>query len=213
MVKRELSGRVHFKLNIEKGIINMETLKEINAHLDKLIAEDIKVITNAENELQKVNERIQKAKDQMASAEESMNEKEYIKAKSDLATATNAKEMYEKRVEKVSNVPLVTVDEYKTMINQLQTLEDERQEEYKAKVKKLMHQIEEVCSEARESINETNKVMDKLTYDVLKTTGLSEYQRQLHGVYHNWNRNNEPEIGYLYNSVLSKTWLMKEEVK
>ena len=32
----------------------METLKEINAHLDKLIAEDIKVITNAENELQKV---------------------------------------------------------------------------------------------------------------------------------------------------------------
>ena len=191
----------------------METLKEINAHLDKLIAEDIKVITNAENELQKVNERIQKAKDQMASAEESMNEKEYIKAKSDLATATNAKEMYEKRVEKVSNVPLVTVDEYKTMINQLQTLEDERQEEYKAKVKKLMHQIEEVCSEARESINETNKVMDKLTYDVLKTTGLSEYQRQLHGVYHNWNRNNEPEIGYLYNTVLSKTWLMKEEVK
>ena len=149
----------------------------------------------------------------MASAEESMNEKEYIKAKSDLATATNAKEMYEKRVEKVSNVPLVTVDEYKTMINQLQTLEDERQEEYKAKVKKLMHQIEEVCSEARESINETNKVMDKLTYDVLKTTGLSEYQRQLHGVYHNWNRNNEPEIGYLYNAVLSKTWLMKEEVK
>ena len=191
----------------------METLKEINAHLDKLIAEDIKVITNAENELQKVNERIQKAKDQMASAEESMNEKEYIKAKSDLATATNAKEMYEKRVEKVSNVPLVTVDEYKTMINQLQTLEDEQQEEYKAKVKKLMHQIEEVCSEARESINETNKVMDKLTYDVLKTTGLSEYQRQLHGVYHNWNRNNEPEIGYLYNAVLSKTWLMKEEVK
>lgn len=191
----------------------METLKEINAHLDKLIAEDIKVITNAENELQKVNERIQKAKDQMASAEESMNEKEYVKAKSDLATAKNAKEMYEKRVEKVSNVSLVTVDEYKTMINQLQALEDERQEEYKAKVKKLMHQIEEVCSEARESINETNKVMDKLTYDVLKTTGLSEYQRQLHGVYHNWNRNNEPEIGYLYNAILSKTWLMKEEVK
>ena len=48
MVKRELT-----KLNIEKGIINMETLKEINAYLDKLIAEDIKVITNAENELQK----------------------------------------------------------------------------------------------------------------------------------------------------------------
>ena len=191
----------------------METLKEINAHLDKLIAEDIKVITNAENELQKVNERIQKAKDQMASAEESMNEKEYVKAKSDLATATNAKEMYIKRVDKVSNKPLITVDEYKKLNRKLQVLEDERQEEYKAKVKKLMHQIEEVCSEARESINETNKVMDKLTYDVLKTTGLSEYQRQLHGVYHNWNRNNEPEIGYLYNAVLSKTWLMKEEVK
>ncbi|MBF6976357.1 hypothetical protein IFO72_02990 [Streptococcus macedonicus] len=95
----------------------METLKEINAHLDKLIAEDIKVITNAENELQKVNERIQKAKDQMASAEESMNEKEYVKAKSDLATAKNAKEMYEKRVEKVSNVSLVTVDEYKTKLS------------------------------------------------------------------------------------------------
>ena len=213
MVKRELSGRVHFKLNIEKGIINMKTLKEINEHLDKLIAEDNKVITNAEIELQKVNERIQNAKDRMVSAEESMNEKEYVKAKSDLATAKNAKEMYEKRVEKVSNVPLVTVDEYKTMINQLQALEDERQEEYKAKVKKLMHQIEEVCSEARESVNETNKVMDKLTYDVLKTTGLNEYQSQLHGVYHNWNRNNEPVIGSFYPAILSNTWLMKEEVK
>ena len=47
MVKRELSGRVHFKLNIEKGIINMKTLKEVNERLDKLIAEDNKVITNA----------------------------------------------------------------------------------------------------------------------------------------------------------------------
>ena len=45
---------VHFKLNIEKVIINMKTLKEINEHLDKLIAEDNKVINNAENELQKV---------------------------------------------------------------------------------------------------------------------------------------------------------------
>ena len=191
----------------------MKTLNEINEHLDKLIAEDNEVITNAENELQKVDERIQNAKDRMVSAEESMNEKEYVKAKSDLATAKNAKEMYEKRVEKVSNVSLVTVDEYKTMINQLQALEDERQEEYKAKVKKLMHQIEEVCSEARESVNETNKVMDKLTYDVLKTTGLNEYQSQLHGVYHNWDRNNEPEIGLFYPAILTNTWLMKEEVK
>lgn len=190
----------------------MKTLKEINAHLDQLIAKDNEIILNAETELQKVDERIQNAKDRMVSAEESMNEKEYVKAKSDLATAKNAKEMYEKRVEKVSNVSLVTVDEYKTMINQLQALEDENQEDYKKKVRKLIHQIEDVCSEARESVNETNKVMDKLTYDVLKTTGLNEYQRQLHGVYHNWNRNNEPEIGLFYPAILTNTWLMKEEV-
>ncbi|EMF48741.1 hypothetical protein [Streptococcus parauberis] len=112
----------------------MKTLKEINAHLDQLIAKDNEIILNAETELQKVDERIQNAKDRMVSAEESMNEKEYVKAKSDLATAKNAKEMYEKRVEKVSNVSLVTVDEYKTMINQLQALEDENQEDYKKKL-------------------------------------------------------------------------------
>ena len=162
----------------------MKTLKEINEHLDKLIAEDNKVITNAENELQKVDERIQ-----------------------------NAKEMYEKRVEKVSNVPLVTVDEYKTMINQLQALEDERQEEYKAKVKKLMHQIEEVCTEARESVNETNKVMEKLANDVLKPSGLNQNQKELFGVYSYWDRKNRAEVGYFYNAILSNTWLMKEEVK
>ena len=191
----------------------MKTLKEINEHLDKLIAEDIKVITNAENELQKVNERIQKAKDQMASAEESMNEKEYVKAKSDLATATNAKEMYIKRVDKVSNKPLITVDEYKKLNRKLQVLEDERQEEYKAKVKKLMHQIEEVCSEARESVNETNKVMEKLANDVLKPSGLNQNQKELFGVYSYWDRKNRAEIGYFYNAILSNTWLMKEEVK
>ena len=191
----------------------METLKEINAHLDKLIAEDIKVITNAENELQKVNERIQKAKDQMASAEESMNEKEYVKAKSDLATATNAKEMYIKRVDKVSNKPLITVDEYKKLNSKLQALEDERQEEFKAKVKKLMHQIEEVCSEARESINETNEVMEKLANDVLKPTGLDQNKKETFGVYSYWDRKNGAEIGYFYNAILSNTWLMKEEVK
>ena len=191
----------------------METLKEINAHLDKLIAEDIKVITNAENELQKVNERIQKAKDQMASAEESMNEKEYVKAKSDLATATNAKEMYIKRVDKVSNKPLITVDEYKKLNSKLQALEDERQEEFKAKVKKLMHQIEEVCSEARESINETNEVMEKLANDVLKPTGLNQNKKETFGVYSYWDRKNGAKIGYFYNAILSNTWLMKEEVK
>lgn len=191
----------------------METLKEINAHLDKLIAEDNKVITNAENELQKVNERIQKAKDQMANAEESMNEKEYVKAKSDLATATNAKEMYIKRVDKVSNKPLITVDEYKKLNSKLQALEDERQEEFKAKVKKLMHQIEEVCSEARESINETNEVMEKLANDVLKPSGFNQNKKETFGVYSYWDRKNGAEIGYFYNAILSKTWLMKEEVK
>ncbi|QGH02922.1 hypothetical protein [Streptococcus dysgalactiae] len=191
----------------------METLKEINAHLDKLIAEDIKVITNAENELQKVNERIQKAKDQMASAEESMNEKEYVKAKSDLATATNAKEMYIKRVDKVSNKPLITVDEYKKLNSKLQALEDGRQEEFKSKVKKLMNQIEEVCSEARESINETNEVMEKLANDVLKPTGLDQNKKELFGVYSYWDRKNGAEIRYFYNAILSNTWLMKEEVK
>ena len=191
----------------------MKTLKEINEHLDKLIAEDNKVITNAEIELQKVNERIQNAKDRMVSAEESMNEKEYVKAKSDLATATNAKEMYIKRVDKVSNKPLITVDEYKKLNRKLQVLEDERQEEYKAKVKKLMHQIEEVCSEARESVNETNKVMEKLANDVLKPSGLNQNQKELFGVYSYWDRKNRAEIGYFYNAILSNTWLMKEEVK
>ncbi|WP_249630443.1 hypothetical protein [Streptococcus uberis] len=191
----------------------MKTLKEINAHLDKLIAEDNKVITNAEIELQKVNERIQNAKDRMVSAEESMNEKEYVKAKSDLATAKNAKEMYEKRVDKVSNKPLITVDEYKMLNSKLQVLEDERQEEYKAKVRKLMHQIEEVCAEAMESINETNGVMEKLANDVLKTSGFNQNKKELFGVYSHWDRKNGGVIGYFYNAILSNTWLMKEEVK
>lgn len=187
----------------------MKTLKEINAHLDKLIAEDNKVVTNAENELQKVNDRIQNAKDRIASAEESMNEKEYVKAKSDLATATNAKEMYIKRVDKVSNKPLITVDEYKMLNSKLQALEDERQEEYKAKVRKLMHQIEEVCAEARESINETNEVMEKLAIDVLKPSGLNQNKNELFGVYRHWDRKNRAEIGHYYNAILSKTWLME----
>lgn len=191
----------------------MKTLKEINAHLDKLIAEDNKVVTNAENELQKVNDRIQNAKDRIASAEESMNEKEYVKAKSDLATATNAKEMYIKRVDKVSNKPLITVDEYKMLNSKLQALEDERQEEYKAKVRKLMHQIEEVCAEAMESINETNGVMEKLANDVLKQSGFNQNKKELFGVYSHWDRKNGGVIGYFYNAILSNTWLMKEEVK
>ncbi|WP_203261538.1 hypothetical protein [Streptococcus uberis] len=191
----------------------MKTLKEINAHLDKLIAEDNKVVTNAENELQKVNDRIQNAKDRIASAEESMNEKEYVKAKSDLATATNAKEMYIKRVDKVSNKPLITVDEYKMLNSKLQALEDERQEEYKAKVRKLMHQIEEVCAEAMESINETNGVMEKLANDVLKQSGFNQNKKELFGVYSHWDRKNDGVIGYFYNAILSNTWLMKEEVK
>ncbi|WP_203264291.1 hypothetical protein [Streptococcus uberis] len=191
----------------------MKTLKEINAHLDKLIAEDNKVVTNAENELQKVNDRIQNAKDRIASAEESMNEKEYVKAKSDLATATNAKEMYIKRVDKVSNKSLITVDEYKMLNSKLQALEDERQEEYKAKVRKLMHQIEEVCAEAMESINETNGVMEKLANDVLKQSGFNQNKKELFGVYSHWDRKNDGVIGYFYNAILSNTWLMKEEVK
>lgn len=36
MVKRELTGRVHFKLNIEKGIINMVELKEIKKQIDNV---------------------------------------------------------------------------------------------------------------------------------------------------------------------------------
>ena len=76
-----------------------------------------------------------------------------------------------------------------------------------------MHQIEEVCSEARESINETNEVMEKLANDVLKPTGLDQNKKETFGVYSYWDRKNRAEIGYFYNAILSKTWLMKEEVK
>ena len=61
MVKRELSGRVHFKLNIEKGIINMKTLNEIDKHFKELIAKDAKVKAEVEQQIEATNAEIEDA--------------------------------------------------------------------------------------------------------------------------------------------------------
>lgn len=160
-------------------ILNMETLQSIENKINKLIEQNQKDITQAEAELAKSFQAIEKANEEILAAQKEINSEKYTKAKTDLWTAERSKEFYEERLRMLTKEPLMEYAEFHEMVNNLERLADEEQRAY---FEPLARQIEEtlkIGDEAYQKAQKADTLMKKLDKDISK--GVDRFRRSPDG--------------------------------
>lgn len=157
----------------------METLRTIETKINKLIEQNQKDITQAEAELAKSFQAIEKAEAEILTAQKEVNSEKYTKAKTDLWTAEHSKEFYEERLRMLTKEPLMEYAEFHEMVNNLERLADEEQRTY---FEPLARQIEEtlkIGDEAYQKAQKVDTLMKKLDKDISK--GVDRFRRSPDG--------------------------------
>ena len=158
---------------------NMETLQTIETKINKLIEQNQKDITQAEAELAKSFQAIEKANAEILTAQKEINSEKYTKAKSDLWTAERSKEFYEERLRMLTKEPLMEYAEFHEIVKTVEKLADEEQRTY---FEPLARQIEEtlkIGDEAYQKAQKADILMKKLDKDISK--GVDRYRRREDG--------------------------------
>ena len=217
MVKRELTGRVAFKLNIEKGIINMKTLKEIDKHFKELIAKDAKVKSEVEKQIEETNEKIEDANQRLQVAEDKGNAQEYIEIKKEIEVLNLANEMNHNKLDKINNKPLIEKADFLPMVDEIEAIADAEQEKLLDEAKKVLLELKKVADKSSELIGQTNELYNLLFNDIVKDD--QSYKKTESGAMRWWDwpsysQNNKVFVYSYYDSHVKNTYMNPEkEVK
>ena len=159
--------------------LNMETLRTIETKINKLIEQNQKDITQAEAELAKSFQAIEKANAEILKAQKEINSEKYTKAKTDLWTAEHSKEFYEERLRMLTKEPLMEYAEFHEMVNNLERLADEEQSAYFEPLARKIEETLKIGDEAYQKAQEVDTLMKKLDKDISK--GVDRFRRSPDG--------------------------------
>ena len=95
------------------------TVKEIFQELENMENDNAKLIKKRQEELEAIGPTIEKAKQDIVEAKKKVDAEAYNKAKTELWTAGNTKELLEEELEKLQNNPLVSKKEYHKLAKEI----------------------------------------------------------------------------------------------
>lgn len=125
-------------------------------------------ITETENKLQKAQEKLSEATEAERAAVLSADTKAYALAKKRKAEASAEIELYEKRLEYIRNLPLISKAEYNSVIAEIQTAFNEKQASAREAGFDLAEKMYEVYSDLAKEANEANDLISFLFYSILR---------------------------------------------
>lgn len=160
---------------------NMETLQTIETKVTKLIEQNQKDITEAEEELTKTGQIILEAQAELLQAQREINAQKYTEAKTKLWTAEQTKELYEKQLETISNQPVISYEEYHEIISEIIKLADKEQEAYYAQACEKIKEVVAIANIALEKANKADQLLKKIEGQLTKNSEL--YKKNKTGAY------------------------------
>lgn len=146
----------------------MKTLNDIVKQFDE-------ILLNYSNDTEKINSEISKIDDEIAAtkvkldqAEKDINRAEFEKASSELLTAERTKAMFEDRLSKLANMPLISKNEYLNHIKLIKSIGDNEQQKILDEAKELLQKLKKLSDKSGKLIGETQKVLDTLHFEIAK---------------------------------------------
>ncbi len=159
----------------------METLQTIETKIDKLIEQNKKAIETTEAELVKANQAVSDAQAKLVQAQKEINSEKYVEAKGDLWTAERTKEFHEGRLKELTTNPMISYDEYHTMLTDIYRLADEQQNTFFTPAVAKLMEIVRLGDESAKEVGKVNEIIRKLEKEISKNT--EDYKRDKNGAW------------------------------
>ena len=160
---------------------NMETLQTIETKVTKLIEQNQKDITEAEEELTKTGQVILEARAELLQAQREINAQKYTEAKTKLWTAEQTKELYEKQLETISNQPVISYEEYHEIIGDITKLANKEQEDCYTQACEKLKEVVAIANIALEKANKADQLLKKIEGKLTKNS--ESYKKNKTGAY------------------------------
>lgn len=160
---------------------NMEALQTIETKVTKLIEQNQKDITEAEEELTKTGQVILEAQAELLQAQREINAQKYTEAKTKLWTAEQTKELYEKQLETISNQPVISYEEYHEIIDDITKLANKEQEDCYIQAYEKLKEVVVIANIALEKANKADQLLKKIEGQLTKNS--ESYKKDKTGAY------------------------------
>ena len=160
---------------------NMETLQTIETKVTKLIEQNQKDITEAEEELTKTGQVILEAQAELLQAQREINAQKYTEAKTKLWTAEQTKELYKKQLETISNQPVISYEEYHEIIDDITKLANKEQEDCYTQACEKLKEVVAIANIALEKANKADQLLKKIEGQLTKNS--ESYKKNKTGAY------------------------------
>lgn len=172
----------------------MKTLKEIKTYLSKLSEQNKKDIAEAEKTITELDKIIAANNEKLDKAAKAANYDSYDKAKKELWTAQNKKELAQKHLEDLNTLPLVNREEYDRLLNSILAAHKNNEQELTEQAWEIVSPLKNIKEKAQESQENLRELLDTLENDIGKKS--EEYK-------HNANREkiSDRMLGLVYSHV------------
>ena len=142
------------------------TQDRVEAELNKILSDRAKGLQVLDDSVVEDMAMRAKAEAAMDAAVNDNDQKAYSAAKSAMQNATDAAELHQKRRDKLSSQPLITPGYYETTKKALMDDMAQHDAQSKAKVIKLLKEMEAICNEDLDYIRRGNSILNTLVFDV-----------------------------------------------
>lgn len=154
------------------------TVKEIFQELENMENDNAKLIKKRQEELEAIGPTIEKAKQDIVEAKKKVDAEAYNKAKTELWTAGNTKELLEEELEKLQNNPLVSKEEYHKLAKEITAAAESVNAEILDKISKYFPEFEKLKENFTRNVEDANKALSKLEHVIGKNTESYKYDDQ-----------------------------------
>ncbi|WP_314085722.1 hypothetical protein [Pseudolactococcus chungangensis] len=149
----------------------MKAFEEIETKLLALKDKKISEIEKYQSNIESAEHALKIANEKLETAEEKADFVAYDKAKGDIWTARHAIEMYQKKIDKIKNTPLLNSAERDEVQKEVLKIADINRAEQFQKAKELLDKIKSISDSSIELKNNTN--------DILKQIGARSYTKDM----------------------------------
>lgn len=141
-----------------------EKFEEVELYIAEKVKEKDKELIEIKKRITETEAKIKRCEITKDEAEEKLDGDAYAKAKQELLALNTSKEMYERRFEKLDEIPLVSRKEYDEIIKDVKKLADKANDEIKEKAKTLLPKFKELSIETININERTQKLLNLIEH-------------------------------------------------
>lgn len=144
----------------------LEEFKTIETYINDKLEKKNKELIEIKRHLKEIESNIETYEKARDEAEERLDGNAYAAAKQQLNVLNTSKEMYEKRLNKISGMALVSREEYDALVDKVKMIADKTNDEINVKAEKLLPEFEKLAKEAIDIDDKANLLLHHIEKDL-----------------------------------------------